>query len=63
MTRDSDSGQSPVDHEKIGDRAAELENLHNLEDPDAGLSDEERARIDKALLWKLDLKLIPWVRA
>ncbi|KAF2429822.1 putative MFS transporter [Tothia fuscella] len=31
------------------------------EDPDAGLSTEERAAIDKRLLWKLDLKLIPWL--
>ncbi|KAL1613454.1 hypothetical protein SLS54_010592 [Diplodia seriata] len=30
-------------------------------DPDAGLSDEERAAIDRKLLWKLDLKLIPWL--
>ncbi|KAL1304988.1 hypothetical protein AAFC00_003892 [Neodothiora populina] len=29
--------------------------------PDAGLSDEERAAIDKKLLRKLDLKLIPWL--
>ena len=30
-------------------------------DPDAGLSDEERARHERALLWKLDLRLIPWL--
>jgi len=30
-------------------------------DPDAGLSDEERARVDKALLRKLDFKLVPWL--
>ncbi|KAF1984605.1 MFS nicotinic acid transporter-like protein Tna1 [Aulographum hederae CBS 113979] len=30
-------------------------------DPDAGLSDAEKAEIDRKLLWKLDLKLIPWL--
>ncbi|TAQ90331.1 hypothetical protein B7494_g1359 [Chlorociboria aeruginascens] len=30
------------------------------EDPDAHLSVEERAAIDRRLLWKLDLTLIPW---
>ncbi|KAH9833360.1 pantothenate transporter liz1 [Teratosphaeria destructans] len=32
-----------------------------LPDPDAGLSDEERAKIDRALVRRLDLKLIPWL--
>ncbi|KAJ9609686.1 hypothetical protein H2200_006014 [Cladophialophora chaetospira] len=31
------------------------------DDPDAGLSEEERRRIDRQLLWKLDLHLIPWL--
>ncbi|KAJ5820462.1 hypothetical protein N7474_006053 [Penicillium riverlandense] len=35
--------------------------LAGLEDPDAGLSDEERAKIDRKLLWKLDLRLVPWL--
>ena len=30
-------------------------------DPDAHLSEAERAAIDKKLLRKLDLKLIPWL--
>ncbi|KAG9236270.1 MFS nicotinic acid transporter-like protein [Amylocarpus encephaloides] len=30
-------------------------------DPDAHLSEEERAAIDRKLLWKLDLTLIPWL--
>ncbi|CAG8982879.1 hypothetical protein HYALB_00002895 [Hymenoscyphus albidus] len=30
-------------------------------DPDAHLSPEERAAIDRKLLWKLDLTLIPWL--
>lgn len=32
-----------------------------VHDPDFDLSEEEKRRIDKALLRKLDLKLIPWV--
>ncbi|KAF9884628.1 hypothetical protein FE257_001381 [Aspergillus nanangensis] len=35
--------------------------LDQFEDPDEGLSDEERKKIDRALVWKLDLKLIPWL--
>jgi len=30
-------------------------------DPDAHLSAEERVKIDRKLLWKLDLTLIPWL--
>ncbi|KAF2732760.1 MFS general substrate transporter [Polyplosphaeria fusca] len=33
----------------------------DLPDPDAGKSAEERAELDKALLWKIDLWLIPWL--
>ncbi|KAI9833490.1 MAG: hypothetical protein M1819_003648 [Sarea resinae] len=33
----------------------------SLPDPDAGLSEQERAQIDRKLLWKLDVKLIPWL--
>ncbi|KAJ5648728.1 hypothetical protein N7490_005100 [Penicillium lividum] len=35
--------------------------LSVLEDPDEGLSDEERAQMDRKLLWKLDLRLLPWL--
>lgn len=30
-------------------------------DPDAHLSESERARIDRQLVWKLDLVMIPWL--
>ncbi|KAF2744385.1 MFS general substrate transporter [Sporormia fimetaria CBS 119925] len=33
----------------------------DLPDPDIGKSDEERAALDRALLWKIDLWLIPWL--
>ena len=36
-------------------------NSSGLYDPDAGLSAEERAKNERKLLWKLDLKLIPWL--
>ncbi|PWY94962.1 MFS general substrate transporter [Aspergillus sclerotioniger CBS 115572] len=35
--------------------------LEFIEDPDEGLSEEEKAKIDRALVWKLDLRLIPWL--
>ncbi|EPS29526.1 hypothetical protein PDE_04476 [Penicillium oxalicum 114-2] len=35
--------------------------LAEFEDPDAGLSEEEKAAIDRRLLWKLDLRLVPWL--
>ncbi|KAI9368611.1 major facilitator superfamily domain-containing protein [Aspergillus egyptiacus] len=35
--------------------------LARFEDPDEGLSEEERAKIDRALLWKLDWRLVPWL--
>ncbi|KAL8672675.1 MAG: hypothetical protein Q9168_002881 [Polycauliona sp. 1 TL-2023] len=63
--RDSDSGHSPSDDEKkIGSRPAEFQAIghNNLPpDPDAGLSADEKAKIDRKLLWKLDLRLIPWL--
>ncbi|KAL8648712.1 MAG: hypothetical protein Q9226_005887 [Calogaya cf. arnoldii] len=63
--RDSDSGRSPSDDEKkIGESGAEFQALGHGDlhpDPDAGLSEEERAKIDRRLLWKLDLRLIPWL--
>ncbi|KAL9030426.1 MAG: hypothetical protein Q9196_001458 [Gyalolechia fulgens] len=67
--RDSDSGNSPYDDEKtdeknVGVHPAGFDALHrnNLPpDPDAELSGEEKARIDRRLLWKLDLRLIPWL--
>ncbi|KAH8703430.1 putative MFS transporter [Talaromyces proteolyticus] len=38
-----------------------VEHASLVEDPDKGLSDEERAAIDRKLLLKLDLRLIPWL--
>lgn len=71
---DHESGRSPSGEEtKLGDTA--YGGLPP--DPDEGLSEEEKAKIvsrrsldisanakvdkDRALLWRLDLKLIPWL--
>jgi hypothetical protein len=35
--------------------------LDELPDPDEGKSEEEKAKIDRALLWKVDKWLIPWL--
>ncbi|BCR84500.1 uncharacterized protein ACHE_11902S [Aspergillus chevalieri] len=35
--------------------------LDRFEDPDEGVSEEERAKRDRKLLWKLDLRLVPWL--
>ncbi|KAI4115913.1 MAG: hypothetical protein LQ345_003570 [Seirophora villosa] len=67
---DSDSGGSPSDDEKKlgldrpGVEIGAFESRAHGQlppDPDAGLSAEERAKIDRRLLWKLDLRLIPWL--
>jgi hypothetical protein len=35
--------------------------LASLGDPDAAKSEEERAAIDKKLMWKVDLYIVPWL--
>lgn len=58
--RDSDSNGE--NEKTIGTTVQdEHRGLNEIPDPDAGLSDEERKKIDRKLLWKLDLKLIPWL--
>ncbi|KAF2242777.1 MFS general substrate transporter [Trematosphaeria pertusa] len=57
-------GDNSSNDEKIADEGQEREYapvLEGVPDPDAGLSEEERAAHDRKLLWKLDLKLIPWL--
>ncbi|KAJ5670806.1 uncharacterized protein N7477_006169 [Penicillium maclennaniae] len=60
------------DHKPAYDNTSQLSDLEKdlsdssdrvagFADPDAGLSDEERAKIDRRLLWKLDLRLLPWL--
>ncbi|RAL14136.1 putative MFS transporter [Aspergillus homomorphus CBS 101889] len=35
--------------------------LQEIDDPDTGLSEEEKANLDRRLLRRLDLRLIPWL--
>jgi hypothetical protein len=35
--------------------------LANLPDPDFGKSEEEKRAIDRKLMWKVDLWLVPWL--
>ncbi|KAJ2892381.1 MFS general substrate transporter [Zalerion maritima] len=35
--------------------------VEEFPDPDKDLPPEERARLEKALVWKLDMRLIPWL--
>lgn len=56
---DGASDRSPSTEEKeIG---VEKSHFDLPPDPDGHLSAEERAAIDRKLLWKLDIKLIPWL--
>ncbi|KAI1843289.1 hypothetical protein JX265_007764 [Neoarthrinium moseri] len=49
-------------HDDHGVHSHSADGLRNLPpDPDAHLSAEEKAKIDRKLLWKLDLTLIPWL--
>jgi hypothetical protein len=60
-TVELDNGQITPPHD-VEKSAVLDERFRNLPpDPDEGASDEERARIDKKLVRKLDLKLIPWL--
>lgn len=43
------------------ERADQALGLHDLPDPDEGKSDEERKKLDRALVWKVDKWLIPWL--
>ncbi|KAJ9602428.1 hypothetical protein H2200_012970 [Cladophialophora chaetospira] len=57
---DSDDARSPSDNEKHVDGGAPVA-VANIPDPDEGLSEEARKKIDRKLLWKLDIQLIPWL--
>lgn len=50
--------------ERRGSKASvhsRTEDLHDLPDPDQDKTAEERKKIDRALLWKVDRGLIPWL--
>ena len=43
------------------ERADKALGLDDLPDPDEGKSDEEKMKLDRALVWKVDKWLIPWL--
>lgn len=57
-----ENGSDESDH---GDKASAVvfQNTDDtdLPDPDEGKSPEERAKIDRALMWKVDRWIIPWL--
>lgn len=57
------SDNDQTDNGKISDlRQKDVGTLADLpEDPDAHLTGPERAAADRKLVWRLDLKLIPWL--
>ncbi|OAQ68887.1 MFS transporter [Pochonia chlamydosporia 170] len=50
---------SPIDN-GVGDNSSNSDE-GNIVDPDAGLSEAEKKEVERKLLWKLDLMLIPWL--
>ncbi|KIW42401.1 uncharacterized protein PV06_05956 [Exophiala oligosperma] len=57
---DHPSDRSPSTDEKLFENGAPIA-VVDIPDPDEGLSEEERKKIDRKLLWKLDLQLLPWL--
>ncbi|OAP62488.1 hypothetical protein AYL99_04693 [Fonsecaea erecta] len=57
---DSDDARYPSENEKHIEGGVPVA-VAAVPDPDEGLSEEERKRIDRKLLWKLDIQLIPWL--
>ncbi|KAI0515274.1 major facilitator superfamily domain-containing protein [Xylaria bambusicola] len=53
----SDLEKHASSHDEREDRAIDLD----IPDPDAHLSPEERDQIERRLVWRLDLILIPWL--
>jgi len=54
-------GAGGSDLESSGTRSPAIVEHEDLPDPDVGKTDEERAALDKALVWKIDRWLIPWL--
>ncbi|KAK1959993.1 major facilitator superfamily transporter [Colletotrichum sublineola] len=49
------------DEKPIDSQLEQAQMLADLPDPDAGKTLEERAAIDKKLMWKVDIWLVPWL--
>ncbi|CAG7930470.1 unnamed protein product [Penicillium olsonii] len=59
LTDEKPTGSQISDPERDLDLKSSI--VAGFEDPDEGLSEEERAAIDRKLLWKLDIRLVPWL--
>ncbi|KAF4592518.1 MFS transporter [Ophiocordyceps camponoti-floridani] len=53
--------EKPSAVHKAATDSSSSSDVSRLVDPDAGLSDEEKKAAERALLWKLDIRLIPWL--
>lgn len=62
-TKAASNNMSDNDTEKATEIRQDYEGtLRDLPpDPDAHLSDHERAAVDRKLVWRLDLMMIPWL--
>lgn len=58
--KEDSSDRSPSLNGGIDLKADPLGVLRTVPDPDEGLSEEERTKLHKKLMWKIDLYLIPW---
>ncbi|EFQ31568.1 major facilitator superfamily transporter [Colletotrichum graminicola M1.001] len=58
---DQEVNESLADEKPIDSQLEQAQALADLPDPDAGKTLEERAAIDKKLMWKVDLWLVPWL--
>ncbi|KAI0581696.1 UhpC Sugar phosphate permease [Pyrenophora tritici-repentis] len=57
----NEKGEEIYTNDVNSSQLSQPSDLDDYPDPDVGKSDEERARLDKALVWKMDLWLIPWL--
>jgi hypothetical protein len=47
--------------EALVESEARFVGVHLPHDPDHGLSHDERVKVERKLLWRLDFRLIPWL--
>ncbi|KAE8330948.1 major facilitator superfamily domain-containing protein [Aspergillus sergii] len=59
--KEAAGGRISSNHYDLETSKPGIEQLELIADPDDGLSEEEKAKIDRRLLRKLDMRLIPWL--
>ncbi|EUC30205.1 hypothetical protein COCVIDRAFT_36449 [Bipolaris victoriae FI3] len=57
----NEKGEDIYTNDVNSSQASTPGDIDEYPDPDIGKSDEERAKLDKALVWKMDKWLIPWL--